>query len=88
MLLVVTRSPIKAIASVKRAGNGIQKTGVNRYNVRFVNSGLTKHVFTFKSDFYLSVGRKQRILYFTNLTVDSEIMMKWRVLTLLCINMC
>ena len=85
MLLVVTRSPIKAIAS---AGNGLQKTGVNRYNVTFVNSGLTKYVFTFKSDFYLSVGRKQRILYFTNLTVDSEIMMKWRVLTLLCINMC
>ena len=29
MLFVVTRSPIKAIASVQRAGNGIQKTGMN-----------------------------------------------------------
>ena len=45
MLFVVTRSPIKAIASVQRAGNGIQKTGVNGYNVPFVNSGFTKHVF-------------------------------------------
>ena len=45
MLFVVTRSPIKAIASVQRAENGIQKTGVNGYNVPFVNSGFTKHVF-------------------------------------------
>ena len=33
------------------AGNGIQKTGVNGYNVQFVNNGTTKHVFTFKSNF-------------------------------------
>ena len=45
MLFVVTRSPIKAITSVQRAGNGIQKTGVNGYNVPFVNSGFKKHVF-------------------------------------------
>ena len=51
MLFVVTRSPIKAITSVQRAGNGIQKTGVNGYNVPFVNNGFTKHVFTFKSNF-------------------------------------
>ena len=43
MLFVVTRSPIKA--SVQRAGNGIQKAGVNGYNVLFVNSGFTQHVF-------------------------------------------
>ena len=50
-----------------------------------------KHVFTFKFNFQFSVGRKQRILYFTNLTVlhlqDLEIMMKWHVLILFCINM-
>ena len=45
MLFVVTRSPIKAIAKVERAGNGVQKTGVNGYNVPFVNNGFTKHVF-------------------------------------------
>ena len=28
-VFLVTRSPIKAIASVQRAGNGIKKTGVN-----------------------------------------------------------
>ena len=38
MLLVVSRSPIKAIVSVQRAGNGIQKTGMNGYNVPFVSS--------------------------------------------------
>ena len=67
ILFVVTTSPIKAIASVQSAGNGIQKTGENGCNVPFVN------------------------IYFTNLTVlhlyGSEIMMKWRVLTLFCINM-
>ena len=31
--------------------NGIQKTGVNGYNVSFVNNGFTKHVLTFKSNF-------------------------------------
>ena len=51
MLFVVTRSPIKAIASVQCAGNGIQKTGVNGYNVAFINSGFAKHVLTFKSNF-------------------------------------
>ena len=51
MLFVVTRSPIKAITSVQRAGNGIQKTGVNGYNVPFVNNGFTKDDFTFKSNF-------------------------------------
>ena len=30
---------------------------------------FTKHVLTFKSNFYFSVGRKQRVLCFTNLTV-------------------
>ena len=50
-IFVVTRSPIKAITSVQRAGNGIQKTGVNDYNASFVNNGFTKHVFTFKSSF-------------------------------------
>ena len=50
MLFVVMRSPIKAITSVQRAGNGIQKTGVNGYNVPFVNNGFTKHVFMFKSN--------------------------------------
>ena len=47
MLFVVTRNPIKAIVSVQHAGNGMQKTGVNGYNVPFVKSGFTKHVFTF-----------------------------------------
>ena len=51
MLLVVSESPIKAIVSVQRAGNGIQKTGMNGYNIPFVNSVFTKHVFTFKSNF-------------------------------------
>ena len=51
ILFVVTRSPIKAIASVQCVENGIQKTGVNGYNVPFMNSGFTKHVFTFKSNF-------------------------------------
>ena len=37
--------------SVQRAGNGIQKTGVNGYNVPFVNNGFTKDDFTFKSNF-------------------------------------
>ena len=41
MLLMVTRSPIKVITSVQRAGNGIQKMGVNGYNVPFVNNGFT-----------------------------------------------
>ena len=68
MLFVVKRSPIKA-TSVQRAGNGIQKTGVNGYNVPFVKNDFTKHVFTFKSNFKLSIGRKQRILYFANLGV-------------------
>ena len=45
VLFVVTRSPIKAIESAQRAGNGIQKTEVNGYNVLFVNTGLTKHAF-------------------------------------------
>ena len=45
MLFVVTRSSIKAIASVPRAENGVYKTGVNGYNVPFLNSGFTKHVF-------------------------------------------
>ena len=48
MLFVITRSPIKAIASVQHAGNGTQKTGVNGYNVPFMNNDFTKHVFTFK----------------------------------------
>ena len=38
-------------ASVQRAENGIQRTGVNGYNGPFVNNGFTKHVFTFKSNF-------------------------------------
>ena len=41
MLFVVTRSPIKVITSVQRVGNGIEKMGVNGYNVPFVNSGFT-----------------------------------------------
>ena len=45
MLFVVTRSPIKMIASVQRARNDIQKTGVNGYNVPFVNGGFTFHMF-------------------------------------------
>ena len=68
MFFVVKRSPIKA-TSVQHAGNGIQKTGVNGYNVPFVKNDFTKHVFTFKSNFKLSIGRKQRILYFANLGV-------------------
>ena len=91
ILFLVTRSPIKAITSVQRAGNGIRKTEVNGYNVPFVNSGFTKYAFSFKSNFQFSGGRRQRIVYFTNLTVlrllDSEIMMKWRVLTLFRINL-
>ena len=51
ILFTVTRSPIKGITSVQCAGNGIQKTGVNGYNVPPVNNGSTKHVFTFKSNF-------------------------------------
>ena len=35
---------MKAISSVQRAGNGIQKMGVNRYIVPFVNSGFKKHI--------------------------------------------
>ena len=50
MLFAVTRSPIKEIASVQRAGNDIQKMEANGYNVPFLNSGFTKHVFTFKSN--------------------------------------
>ena len=41
MLFVVTRSPIKVITSVQRVGNGIEKMGVNGYNVPFVNNGFT-----------------------------------------------
>ena len=33
------------IVKVERAGNGVQKTGVNGHNVPFVNNGFTKHVF-------------------------------------------
>ena len=33
------------------AGNDIEKTGVNGYNVPFVNNGFTKYVFTIKSNF-------------------------------------
>ena len=51
MLFVVRGSPIKLITSTQRAGIGIQKTGVNGYNVPFVKNGFTKHVFTFKSNF-------------------------------------
>ena len=69
MLLVVTINLIKGITSVQRAGNGMQNTGVNGYNVPFLNNGFTKYVFTCKSNFEFSVGRKQCILYFTNLTV-------------------
>ena len=42
---------MKAIASVQRAGNGVQKTEMDGYNVPFVNSVFVKHVFTFKSNF-------------------------------------
>ena len=69
MLFAVTRSPIKAIASVQYMGNGIQRTEVNDCNVPFVSCGFTKHLSTFKSNFKFSAGRKQQILYFTNLTV-------------------
>ena len=41
MLFVVTRSPIKVITSVQRVGNGIEKMGVNGYNVPFVKNGFT-----------------------------------------------
>ena len=51
ILFVIRGSSIKAIKSVQRAENGIQKTGVNGCNVPFVNNGFTKHVFTFKSNF-------------------------------------
>ena len=51
ILFVVMRSPIKAIMSVQRAWNGIQKIGVNGYNVSFVKNGFTKYVFTFESNF-------------------------------------
>ena len=51
MSFVVTKSLIKVIMSVQSAGNGIQKTRVNGYNVPFVNNGFTKHVSTFKSNF-------------------------------------
>ena len=51
MLVVVTRNPIKGIVSVQRARNGVLKTGENGSNVPFVNSGFTKHVFMFKSNF-------------------------------------
>ena len=50
MLLVVTRSLIKVITSVQRAGNGIQMAGVNGYNIPFVYNDFTKHVFTFRSN--------------------------------------
>ena len=53
MVFVFTRDSLKAITSVQRAGNDIQKTRVNGYNVPFVNNGFTKHVFTSKSNFYL-----------------------------------
>ena len=33
--------------------NGIQRTGVNGYNVPFVKNRFTKHVFSFKSNFYV-----------------------------------
>ena len=51
ILFVIRGSSIKAIRSVQRAENGIQKTGVNGCNVPFVNNGFTKHAFTFKSNF-------------------------------------
>ena len=38
-------------------------------NVPFVNNGFRKHIFTLKSNFKFSMGRKQRILYFNDLTV-------------------
>ena len=41
------------ITSVQRAQHGIQKTGVNGYDVSFVNKGSTKHVFMSKSNFNL-----------------------------------
>ena len=41
----------KSIASVWRAGDGIQKTGVNDYNVPFVNNAFMKYIFTFKPNF-------------------------------------
>ena len=44
MLFVVMKSLIKVITSVQRAGIGIQKMGVNGYNVPFVNNGFMKHV--------------------------------------------
>ena len=52
-----------------RGGNGIQQAKVNGSNIPFVNNGFTKHGFTFKSNFKFSVRRKQRILYFTSLTL-------------------
>ena len=59
MLFVVTRSPIKAITNVQRAGNGIQKTGVNGYNVPFVNNGFTNMFLRLNLIFnLLSVGNK------------------------------
>ena len=36
---------IKSNSEFSTCGNGIQKTGVNVYNVSFVNSGFSKHVF-------------------------------------------
>ena len=60
---------MKTVMSVQRSENDIRKMGVNGYSVQFVKNGFTKHVFTFKSNFYFGARRKQRILYFTNLTV-------------------
>ena len=48
---VATSSLMKVITGVQRTGDGILKTGVNGYNVPFVNKGFTKYVFTFKSNF-------------------------------------
>ena len=47
----VVCSPIKTTTSVQNVGNGIQTTGMNGYNVPFVNNGFTEHAFTFKSNF-------------------------------------
>ena len=44
VLFMVTRSLVKVIASVHRAGNGKQKMEINGCNVPFVSSGFTKHV--------------------------------------------
>ena len=53
----------KSNSECSAAGNGIQKTGMKGHNALFVSSGFTKHVFTFKCNFFYFVSDGNNVFF-------------------------